>query len=63
MLYYRGKPIGGAGIGNGASGSRAKLKLFKNLAEQDKQAIIAGCGANRYLMEIDKIDAADKESE
>lgn len=61
MLYYRGKPIGG--IGYRVRGSKANLKLFKECAERDKQAILAGHGSKRYLIEIDKIDAASKEGE
>lgn len=60
MLYYRGKPLGGAGIAREARGCRANLKLFKECAERDKQAILNGRGDKRYLEVIDKIDLEEE---
>lgn len=55
MLYYKGKPIGGAGIDKNVKGCRSNLRLFKEQAEFDKRAIINGY-ANRYLDVIADID-------
>lgn len=61
MLYYKGKPIGGAGISKEAKGCRANLKLFRNGAEFDKNSILrcseGGRGSNnRYIVEIERIE-------
>ena len=56
MMYYKGKPIGGAGIDKSAKGCRANLKLFRKLAEMDKQNLLAGHGSKMYLDYIKKID-------
>jgi len=56
MLFYKGKAIGGAGIDRHAKGCRSNLTLFRDMAEQDKNAILAGRGQNRYLYEMSKID-------
>lgn len=37
MMYYKGKPIGGAGIDKYAKGCKANLKLFKEQAELTKK--------------------------
>ena len=57
MMYYKGKPIGGAGIGNGAKGCRSNLKLFRDYAESTKRSIVSG-HIDVYMREqIEKIDA------
>lgn len=61
MLYYKGKPIGGAGIDKNAKGCRSNLKLFKEQAELDKRAILNGY-AKRYLDVIADIDKEEKNS-
>ena len=55
MFYYKGKPIGGAGIDKNAKGCQSNLKLFKEQAELDKRAILNGY-AKRYLDAIADID-------
>ena len=56
MMYYKGKPIGGAGIAKSAKGCRSNLKLFKDLAESTKQRICSGF-VDAYMKEqIEKID-------
>ena len=54
MLFYKGKPIGGAGLSIGEKGCRANLKLFQHCAEVDKRQILSGY-ATRYIVEIEKI--------
>ena len=56
MLYYKNKPIGGAGIDKHAKGCRSNLKLFREQAEHDKRAILNGYGQKRYLECIDEIE-------
>lgn len=53
-LYYKDKPIGGAGILTSAKGCRANLELFKEQAKKDKQAILNGCD-KPYLEAIAEI--------
>lgn len=55
MLFYKGKPIGGAGISKEAKGCRANLRLFRDCAEVDKRNILLGT-ETRYLTEIEKIN-------
>ena len=56
MMYYKDKPIGGAGISKEAKGCRANLKLFREQAEIEKRRIVNGI-INRYMLkEIQKID-------
>ena len=55
MLYYKDRPIGGAGILKSAKGCRSNLKLFKEEAEMDKRAILKGYGGQRYLEAIAEI--------
>ncbi len=57
MLYYKDHPIGGAGIDKHAKGCRANLKLFRDLAELEKNKLLSGRGEKRYLDEIRKIDS------
>ena len=61
MMYYKGKPIGGAGIGKFAKGCRSNLKLFRECAERDRQGLLAGCGSKMYLDNIKKIDDEGEE--
>lgn len=56
MLYYKGKPIGGAGIGPEAKGCGANLKLFRECADREKKNIIDGYGERRYYDAMRKID-------
>lgn len=56
MMYYKDKPIGGAGLGNGVRGCRANLKLFKEQAEVEKRRILNGFISEYMLKEIQKID-------
>ena len=56
MLYYKGKPIGGAGISREAKGCRSNLKLFRDSAENTKRAILAGRIDAFMREEIVKID-------
>lgn len=56
MMYYKGKPIGGAGLGKGVSGCRANLKLFKEQAELEKRRIVNGLISKYMLEAIQKID-------
>ena len=42
MMYYKGKPIGGAGISKEAKGCRSDLKLFRDIVESTKRKILAG---------------------
>lgn len=56
MMYYKGKPIGGAGIDKSAKGNRGNLKLFKQQAELEKQRILNGIISKYMLKEIQKID-------
>lgn len=56
MLYYKDKPIGGAGIDKYAKGCRSNLKFFREQAAHDKRAILNGYGEKRYLECIAKIE-------
>lgn len=56
MLYYKDKPIGGAGLGKGVSGCRANLKLFKEQAEIEKRRIVNGIISEYMLKKIQKIN-------
>ena len=62
MLYYKDRPIGGAGISKSAKGCRDNLKLFKEQAEMDKRAILKGYG-QRYLEAIAEIQKEDIHNE
>ena len=44
MMYYKGQPIGGAGIDKTARGCRSNLKLFKHSADVTKRDLVAGRG-------------------
>lgn len=56
MMYYKDKPIGGAGINKKAKGCLANVKLFKEQAELEKNRILNGF-INSYMLEnIRKID-------
>ena len=56
MLYYKDKPIGGAGIASSAKGCRSNLKLFKDLAEKAKRDVLNGYEP-RMQTEIRRIQA------
>ena len=55
MMYYKDKPIGGAGISKDAKGCRANLKLFREQAELEKRRIVSGF-EHRYDKAIQKIE-------
>lgn len=56
MLYYKGEPIGGAGILKSAKGCRSNLKLFKESAELEKWKICSGFISEYMRTQIEKID-------
>ena len=56
MLYYKGKPIYGAGILKSAKCCRSNLKLFKQEAELEKRKICSGFISEYMRMQIEKID-------
>lgn len=50
MLYYKNKPIGGAGISKSARGHRGNTKLFKDNAETTLQGILHG-RIDKYMLD------------
>lgn len=56
MMYYKGKPIGGAGISKTAKGCRSNLKLFKDAAEATKRQLLRGTGDSYMKAQIKAID-------
>lgn len=60
MMYYKGKPIGGAGISKTAKGCRANVKLFKEQAELEKYRILRGYISTYMFENIVKIDEEEK---
>lgn len=60
MIYYKNKPICGAGIDKYAKGCRDNLKLFRDCAEATKRQILAGY-IDGYMK--DRIREIDKEME
>lgn len=56
MMYYRGKPIGGAGVDRLAKVSRSNLKLFRDYAESTKRRMLAGYIDKFMREQIEKID-------
>ena len=56
MMYYKGNPIGGAGIAKSAKGCRANLKLFREQAAATKRELLLGRGSKYMLDEIAEID-------
>lgn len=61
MMYYKGQPIGGAGIDKYAKGSRGNLRLFRESAEVTKRELVRG-GGSQYMKDcILKIDQAEEE--
>lgn len=61
MMYYKDKPIGGAGISKTAKGCRANVKMFKEQAEYEKNRIIRGVISSYMLENIRKIDEEEKQ--
>lgn len=59
MIYYKGRPIGGAGIDKSAKGCRLNLKLFRDYAESEVKSICAGYVSPHMLDEIKKIDSEE----
>lgn len=57
MMYYKGKPIGGAGIDKHAKGCRSNLALFRNYAESTKRSILAGRIDAHMREAMEKIDS------
>lgn len=60
MMYYKGKPIGGAGISKTAKGCRANVKFFKEQAEIEKSRVLKGFISSYMLENIKKIDEEEK---
>ena len=59
-MYYKGKPIGGAGIAKSAKGHRSNLTLMRSYAESTKNSLLHG--GEPYMQEqIKKIDWEDCE--
>lgn len=59
MMYYKGIPIGGAGIDRNAKGSSANLKLFRECADRTKRQMCAGY-IDKYMWdEICRIDRGE----
>lgn len=56
MMFYKGKPIGGAGISKYAKSHRGNLKLFRDAAEATKNQILRGCIDEFMRNEIIKIE-------
>ena len=61
MMYYKGRPIGAAGIDRYARGSRGNMKLFKRAAEVTKRELVAGLGSQYMKDYILAIDQAEEE--
>lgn len=62
MMYYKGQPIGGAGIDKRAARScRRNIPLFQKSAEATKRQLVAGCGDSYMMNLIRAIDKASKE--
>lgn len=59
MIYYKGRPIGGAGIDKSAKGCRSNLKLFRDCADSEVNSICAGYVSQYMLDEIKKIDSEE----
>lgn len=62
MMYYKGQPIGGAGIDKRAARNCKKnTLLFQKSAEATKRQLVAGCGG-KYMMDLIRaIDNAREE--
>ena len=60
MMFYKGNPIGGAGIGKEAKGCRSNVELFHECAKRTKERICAGY-IDRYMLEV--IERIDSENE
>lgn len=60
MMFYKGKPIGGAGIAKSAKGCRANLKLFRECAEREKKKICSGYISSYMREQIEKIDMEER---
>lgn len=65
MLFYKGSPIGGAGVRTSdrdprrrraAAIKQADIRMYTECAERDIDALAAGRGESRYSEIIDKID-------
>ena len=50
MIYYKNKPIGGAGISKNAKSHPSNIKLNKNSAEATLQGILHG-RIDRYMLD------------
>jgi len=67
MIYYKEKPIGGAGTITGGKGLRGKavvsqIKSYTNMAEYDISQILSGSGSSDMLRVIDRINTASPEA-
>ena len=61
MMYYKGQPIGGAGIDRTARAHRSNLSIFKRSAEATKRELVAGLGGEYMKSCILAIDRAERE--
>ena len=60
MMFYKGNPIGGAGISKEAKGHRSNVKLFREYAQSTKGRICAGYIDRFMLEEIERIDSENE---
>ncbi len=56
MLYYKDIPIGGAGTDTEKKPHRSNVRLYKELAEIDKQRLLNGIGSKLMYDAIREID-------
>ena len=54
-LYYKGKPVGGAGVDKYAKGCPSNVWLFQESAKLEKQAILNGRGLRTIMQAIQTI--------
>lgn len=64
MMFYKGKPIGGAGVSKSCyskkRASRSNTKLFRDYAEATKRQILNGHIDKYMLDEIKKIESGER---
>ena len=56
-MYYKGLPIGGAGTDTEKKPHRSNVRLYKELAEIDKQRLLNGTGSKLMYDAIREIDS------
>lgn len=59
MMFYKGKPIGGAGIDKNEKGCVSNLKLFKREAELTRLRLCQGYGDQFMYEQIKKIESEE----